>query len=618
MSGAPADRDAPERALAQAFGERVARWARDRHAPDAAADAVRAAAYAVSMAVSAGHTCASLAAIAGGEDVEALRARLDDSRVVGKPGDDNAFPLVVDAADRLYLARYFDYEARLARAIADRLRTPLRDVRPAAVAMLNEQFVHAGATGQKLAAALALLRSFTIVSGGPGTGKTTTVVKLLACLLAADPGCRIALAAPTGKAAARLTEAISAFRPNVAPALRDRLPADVSTVHRLLGVYADGHGFRHDAEHPLPFDVVVVDEASMLDLALATHLVEAVPKDARVLLVGDKDQLSAVEAGAVFAELSSRRAFTPACIDAIAALTGIPRDAIATLTSDPAATLPDSVTWLTENFRFASDSGIGRVATAVNAGDAPTAIAALTDATATNVRWIDDAGFAPAIDTLATIATGYADYVEALRARPPDPARCFAAFGRFRVLCAERRGPRGAEGLNAAMVRLVREAVDGGAAESDDDAWFAGRPVMVRANDYLQSLFNGDVGLALPDETGTLRIWFPTASAEFRAIAPARLPPHETAFATTVHKAQGSEFADVLLLLPSQPSRVVTRELLYTAITRARRRATIAAGAATLDAAIATPTARDAGLVDRLRDALTSPSSPLPSPASSA
>ncbi len=621
MNGAPRDRDTPEHALAQAFAQRVARWARERGAPVAASEAVRAAACATSMAVSAGHTCVQLAAIAvdAGGDAKALRAQLENSRVVGAPGGDPMLPLVVDAAGRLYLARYFDYEMRLARAIAGRLRAPLRDVPPAAVAMLDAQFGREAASMQKLAAALALLRNLTIVSGGPGTGKTTTVVKLMACLLAADPDCRIALAAPTGKAAARLAEAIAAFRPSVALAQRDRLPAAVSTVHRLLGVYANGRGFRHDAAHPLPFDVVVVDEASMLDLALAVHLVEAVRNDARVLLVGDKDQLSAVEAGAVFAELSSRRAFSTPCASALAALTGASRDAIAAMTSDASTPLQDSVMWLTQNFRFARDSGIGHVATAVNAGDAAAAMLALR-ADATNIRWIDDGGATPGVDTLTTIVDGFADYVDALGAPSPDTARCFAAFGRFRVLCAERRGPRGADGVNATMVRLLRDAVDAGpaVADSGDDAWFAGRAVMVRANDYLQNLFNGDVGLALPDATGVLRIWFPAANGTFRAIAPARLPPHETAFATTVHKAQGSEFDDVLLLLPSQPSRVVTRELVYTAITRARRRATIAAGADLIDAAITTRTARDAGLVDRLREALASFASPAssPSPAS--
>jgi len=390
-------------------------------------------------------------------------------------------------------------------------------------------------------------------------------------------------------------------------------------VHRLLGVHGDGRGFRHDAEHQLPFDVIVVDEASMLDLALATRLVEAVPPDARLLLVGDKDQLSAVEAGAVFAELSAGMTFTSACERALAALTGASPAAVEALTRNTTNALPDSVIWLTENFRFAQDSGIGRVATAVNAGDAAGARDALRDRPATNVRWIDDAGVAPAVDTLATIAHGYTYYVAEVRASQPDPARCFAAFGRFRVLCAERRGARGADGINAAMTQNVREAVGAAAwagigAAQVDDGWFVGRPVMVRSNDYLQNLFNGDVGLSLPGEGGALRIWFPMPNGTLRAIAPARLPAHETAFATTVHKAQGSEFDDVLLLLPAQPSRVVTRELLYTAITRARRVATIAAGAATLDAAIATPTRRDSGLIDRIRDALSRAPSPPAAP----
>ncbi|HET9046254.1 MAG TPA: exodeoxyribonuclease V subunit alpha, partial [Casimicrobiaceae bacterium] len=502
------------------------------------------------------------------------------------------------------------------------VRAPLRDVPPAAIDALHTQFSHGNAFGQKLAAALALLRNLAIVSGGPGTGKTTTVVKLMACLLAADAECRIALAAPTGKAAARLAEAIAAFRSDAAPALRDRLPIDVSTVHRLLGVHANGRGFRHDADNPLPFDVVVIDEASMLDLALATHLMEAVPKGARVLLVGDKDQLSAVEAGAVFAELSSGVAFSAGCAKALAALTGLPRDAIGAMSDGGHGALRDGVVWLTENFRFARDSGIGRVATAVNAGDATAAIAALHAGTATNIRWIVDASSTPATDTLTTIASGYADYVETLREHTPDPMRAFAAFGRFRVLCAERRGPRGAQGVNAAMVRLVREALDRDVAAtmSDDDAWFAGRPVMVRANDYLQNLYNGDVGIALPDDDGAMWIWFATADGGFRAVAPARLPAHETSFATTVHKAQGSEFDDVVLLLPAHASRVVTRELVYTAITRARRKATIAAGADALEAAIATPTLRASGLTDRIAEALSlapPPAAPSPSPPSS-
>ena len=258
MSDAPSDRDRdrPEHALAQAFAERVARWSRDRHAPAAAVEAARAAAYGVSMAVSSGHTCVPLAQVAADGNVAALRTRLLESGIANDAAAGAMLPLVVDSAHRLYLARYFDYETRLGDAVARRATAPLRRVAPAAAAALQTHF-GAGATGQKLAAALALLRSLAIVSGGPGTGKTTTVVKLLACLLADDPKARIALAAPTGKAAARLAEALAAFRPGVAAPARERFPVDVSTVHRLLGVHGDGRGFRHDAEHQLPFDVIV-------------------------------------------------------------------------------------------------------------------------------------------------------------------------------------------------------------------------------------------------------------------------------------------------------------------------------------------------------------------------
>ena len=612
------DDGALERALAQAFSTRVAGWARARGATSAGADAAGAAAYAVSMAVSSGHTCVALAEVADGIG----RAALTSSGVVASPADAAACPLVVDAGERVYLARYYDYERRLARAIVRRVMAPRCAVSPAAAAMLAQQFGEGTSTGQRMAAALAMLRTLVIVSGGPGTGKTTAVVKLLACLLAGDPQLRVALAAPTGKAAARLQEALASFKRGVAPATGATLPDDVYTVHRLLGVRGDGQSFRHDADNPLPFDVVVIDEASMLDLALATRLVEAVLPEARLLMVGDKDQLAAVEAGAVFAELSSLVAFTPAASDAIQALAGA-RPAMPVSASPSATRLDDSVMWLTDNFRFARDSAIGRVAAAVNIGNVVDTFAALR-AGDPSARWIDDAFPTPNPDMLAAIVEGYAPYIAALREAPVDRARAFAAFARFRVLCAERRGPRGAEGVNAAMVRHLRDALDGtpgadGAPPFDgDDRWFAGRPVMVLANDYAQNLFNGDVGLALLDDAGALRIYFNAPDGSHRAIAPARLPAHETAFASTVHKAQGSEFDEVVLLLPARASRVLTRELVYTAVTRARERVTVAAGAGALEAAIATPTRRASGLTDRIAEALSpsSTSSPAASPRS--
>jgi exodeoxyribonuclease V alpha subunit len=708
----------PEILLAQAFARHVAAWARLAGAPAPAVDAAARAARALSLATSEGHVCIDLAELAAmaddvtlrtlpleppppppplsplpADDVEARRApasrpgtaswrsMLRASGTTGTPDDPGACPLILDDEDRLYLHRDFDFERRLAARLvraragtvpADALRRVLRE-RLASFFAGDAEGRGAGADGQKVAAALALRGRLTIISGGPGTGKTTTVVNLLACLLSIDPACRIALAAPTGKAAARMNEALRERAAHLPAELRARLPEGASTVHRLLHAGADGR-FRHDAAHPLAIDVLVVDEASMLDLALATRLLEAVPPDARIVLLGDKDQLSAVEAGAVFSELSRNPSMSAECIGELAALSGVPAEDIpapATVTpavaardgvsprsgsgrdlpagqasdvphleterprgsapppraaatpspgddrqgdlfearsptsSAPASPLADSVIWLTRNFRFASESGIGRLAGLVNAGAADAALAWLSTAGDEAVHWWPEGEARPGPATLAALEAGFEGYATALEADPCDRLRAAEAFGRFRVLCAQREGARGVAGINDEMGRRLRERIAPAAAVDDASPWYLGRPVIVLANDYVLRLFNGDVGLVLPDQRGDLRVHFADASAPggFRAIASARLPRHDTAFALTVHKAQGSEFDDVLVLLPLRPSRVCTRELLYTAVTRARRRADIVASRAVLAATIAISTRRRSGLLSRLDDA---------------
>ena len=570
--------DAPETWLAQAFAERVARWSRERGADALAAGAARHAAHRLSLATSAGNVCAELTSLAAEDnDPASFRARLMASRVVAPAEAPDNLPLVLDADGRLYLHRYFDYERRLAQRIARRLSAPSLAV-PASTAALLDRLLPAATApaGQRRAALLALQRPLTIVSGGPGTGKTTTVVNLLALMRDAQPDARIALAAPTGKAAARLTDAIRLRIASLPQDLTANLPAEASTIHRLLGARPDSNAFRHDAAHPLPLDVLIVDEASMLDLALAARLVDALPGDARIVLLGDKDQLAAVDAGAVFAELSSLR--------------------------DERA-----VVLLTENFRFAEASGIGRLAADIRAGEAASALAWLRAGEDPDVGWIDDDARAPSTQTIERLIAGYAPYLDTLAAPEATLAGRFAAFDCFRVLCAERNGPRGVDGINDLVSRHVRAAVAPARAPMGSDAggasWFFGRPVMVLRNDYVLKLFNGDVGLAFPDEAGTPTVWFPMAAGGYRPVLPVRLPQHETAFATTVHKTQGAEFDDVLLLLPARPSRVVTRELVYTAVTRSRRRATIAGGAAVFEAALATPTQRASGLLARIAEA---------------
>ncbi len=627
--------DPAQRWLAQGFAARLVHWAREAGAPETALEALDKTGYAVSLATSAGHACIELPAIAGESELTGLRAALLASTMVAPAEAPGRCPLVLDVSGRLYLHRTFDYERRIAARLA---RCGQRALDPAGARRLERLLAElfAGNAGlsrapdwQKLAAALAVLNDLTVISGGPGTGKTTTVVNLLACLLAIEPDCRIALAAPTGKAAARMQDAIRRRATHLSPEVQARLPAESFTIHRLLGMQPSGQGFRHDRENPLAIDVLVVDEASMLDLALAAKLFDAVPEGARIILLGDKDQLAAVESGAVFSELSGDPTLTTACVARLAALCGIPVGSIAAPAPVVATPLHDSVVWFIRNFRFAADSGIGRLASDVRAGDAAAVLASLRARDEPSVVWIDDAGPVLAPGTLAQLCAGYAPYAEALATfierRAPGaatvaalvadveaplagdgagPGAVFDAFDAFRVLCAERESRRGVRAINEAVGRQLRQTMDDCWPSPGRSPWFCGRPVMVLRNDYVLKLYNGDIGIALPDAAGSLRVHFRTPDGSFRAIAPVRLPEHETAFATTVHKAQGAEFDAVVLVLPARASRVLTRELVYTGVTRARQRVVLVTSAEVLETALRNPTVRHSGLIERLREAV--------------
>ena len=610
--------DAPDLQLADGFAGQAEHWARAHGATEGSVRAVRAAAHAVSVATSNGHVCVALQALVAGAglpgDAAAWRETLLASGVVGTAQAPGACPLVLDSDDRLYLHRYFDYERRLAARLMRAQRgdeaAPRPDESVASEALrqrLDDLF--AGNTAQlgdapdwqKIAAALALRGRVAVISGGPGTGKTTMVVNLLACLLEQQPGCRIALAAPTGKAAARMTEAVRQRAAHLPAAIRGRLPAESFTIHRLLGVTPAPGGFVHHAGNLLAIDALVVDEASMLDLALATKLLEAVPGSARIVLLGDKDQLAAVESGAVFAELSADPSLSPACRVDLAALCGMPAGRVVPPDPVEPSALRDAVVWFRHNFRFTPDSGIGRLAACISGGRTEDALRWLRAAGNPGVLWIDDVAAAPASAAIERAMQGYAPFLASV-CEAAERAAVVEAFARFRALCAVREGPRGVEAVNAEVGRRFRREL--GALDRDArSAWYAGRPVLVLRNDDVLKLFNGDIGLTLPDERGDLMVYFAQTDGGLRAVAPLRLPAHETAFAMTVHKAQGSEFDEVLVLLPAQRSRVLTRELLYTAVTRARRRVTLCAGAEVLSAAIETSTRRHSGLLARLREA---------------
>jgi exodeoxyribonuclease V alpha subunit len=566
---------------------------------------------------------------------------------------DGSSPLV-RVGDRLYLRRYWRYEQSVRAAIDHRVTTPsfaaVEEARPAFQRALDALFpgqAPAQTDWQKAACALVAKQGFGIITGGPGTGKTTTVVRLLAVLqqVAMSSGTvarrlRIRLAAPTGKAAARLSESIAGAVAGLqldglpdAQALRDAIPTGVTTVHRLLGSRPDTRHFRHDARHPLPVDVLVLDEASMLDLEMMAAVFAALPPGAQLILLGDKDQLASVEAGAVLGDLCQRADsghYLPSTAQWLTAVAGQSLDAA--LLDDKGLALDQAVAKLRVSHRFDAASGIGRLADAANRGDVGAVHTALSSGYAdlSFHRQGDDAtlrhlaiegapqGFPAAGTTERTGVqppVGYRPYLRVVREQRPNADAPQAAFdawalqvlrshGDFQLLCAVRAGPLGVEALNVRIANLLRAE---GLLDASPAHWYAGRPVMITRNDHGLGLMNGDVGITLPVPLGVatggtpawaLRVAFraPDREGGVHWVMPSRLTDVETVFAMTVHKSQGSEFTHAALMLPPQPSRVLTRELVYTGVTRARHWFTLLAPGRILDAAIAQRVERTSGL----------------------
>lgn len=537
---------------------------------------------------------------------------LTNSTLVAQAGDVSEAasrkPLVLSDR-RLYLRRYWTYERRIDAALSLRLNQV--EAAPADLAQrLDALFGPANSSPdalidwQKLACAIATRGAFSIITGGPGTGKTTTVVRLLALLQspAVEQGkpLRIRLAAPTGKAAARLTESIShqVQSLEVPEAVRQKIPSDVTTVHRLLGSRPGTRHFRHHAGNPLPLDVLVVDEASMIDLEMMANLLDALPPHARMILLGDKDQLASVEAGAVLGDLcrdAEAGMYSPQTQGWLESISGEDlRGSGLTPGSDEQYPLAQQVVMLRHSRRFVQGSGIGQLARLVNQQQDHQARALLASGSykelfSLALKGEQDHGFTRLLlDGHNDGPQGYRHYLGVLATQRPDAQTAIddpcwtewaravlGAFDEFQLLCAVRKGPWGVEGLNQ---RITRTLFDAGLIESDQH-WYEGRPVLMTRNDYGLGLMNGDIGIALrlpegsPEEQRqALRVAFPRndGSGGVRFVLPSRLNDVETVYAMTVHKSQGSEFAHTALILPEALNPVLTKELIYTGITRAK------------------------------------------------
>ena len=556
---------------------------------------------------------------------------------------------LVRVSNRLYLRRYWRYEQRIADGIRQRLSlpSPLADAAsPAAHTLaqaLNVLFEgKEGLDYQKFACALAARQRFAVITGGPGTGKTSTVVRLLAALQSVASQLpdrngrpfRIRLAAPTGKAAARLNESIgaavntlplTALPGRVAPA---DIPTKVITLHRLLGSRPDSRRFRHHQDNPLPLDILVIDEASMVDVDLMASVFDALPPSAQLILLGDKDQLASVDAGAVLGELCQRAAAGHYHPDVRQWLQQLTEQVLPdTLVDMQGHALDQAVAMLRKSYRFSAGSGIKALADAVNHGAFDSQMQAnCRELYYDDVAWLDigdeKRGLDGMLNALSQHAlngspqafknkgqgrldargnameppTGFKHYLTVLQQHPltidDTLDRCdevarqvLRAFSQFQLLCALRKGPWGVDGLNQRIARALSVAglID------QADGWYAGRPVLITANDYNLGLMNGDIGITMrvpmdKDADGkpalTLRVAFPSSdgSDTIRWISPSRLQQLETVYAMTVHKSQGSEFTHACLVLPDNLSPVVTKELIYTGITRAKNWFSLVAG----------------------------------------
>lgn len=518
----------------------------------------------------------------------------------------------------LYLRRYWQYEQDILHAIETRLTEPLALDENTTQTLIGELFKgepQAAVDWQKVACLNAARHQFAIITGGPGTGKTTTVIRLLALLqglnIANDAApMRIHLAAPTGKAAARLSESIAGSVEKLElptslekVGLKDHLPQKATTLHRLLGAMPNSNKFKHNQHNPLITDCVIVDEASMMDVQMMSRLVHALPDHARLILLGDKDQLASVEAGSVLGDLclhAEQGNYTPATAQWLA---NVGKETIDEHYINPqGSALAQATSMLRYSYRFAEHQGIGALADIVNSGtaniaDVDSCIAEHDSLAQTSVNRHNLA----ALQQL--LGEHYAPYLRTMRDKQPTTlqqetidawaSEIFKAHNQFQLLTATRKGRFGVEQLNQLAEQALQKA---GLLADTLASWYPGRPVLITRNNYSLNLMNGDLGICLLWPDGKLRVAFPQGEDKIRWFLPSRLDGVETVFAMTVHKSQGSEFTHTALILPEYETPMLSKELIYTAITRSKEKFTlINTGQEVLATALHTKVQRSSG-----------------------
>lgn len=473
---------------------------------------------------------------------------------------------------------------------------------------------------QQVAVAVATHHQFSVISGGPGTGKTTTVLKLLALLIELDlsakaqevaPPLTIELVAPTGKAAARLSESISSAltKLNASTEIKQKIPTSASTIHRLLGVIPHSNRFKHDCHNKLHVDVLIIDEASMIDISLMARLFDAIAPHTKIIMLGDSDQLSSVEAGSVFADIcgSLHRGaqYSPDMCQWLETQTGFEPETLSPPHhANGRSTISDSLAYLHKSYRFDQFSGIGALARAVNHSD----ISELKHVWQQGYQDIGlhSQGEQAQRQIVQMAVTNYRDYLLcATQVQQQDDVReVIRLFNTFQLLSPMRSGKSGIDDLNVAVERSLNRY---GLVDTSQGVWYIGRPIMINSNDHAQQLYNGDIGIFLPDieqPNGPGRVYFIMASGEIKSFLPSRLPGHDTVYAMTIHKSQGSEFDNVVISLPLHWSPLLTKELIYTGITRAKKAVDIFSSPATLAQAVKTKTHRMSGLAGALSSSL--------------